>query len=198
MRVRVPRQIRSMERKQRIMEAALALFAQKGMKGTSSNEIARKAGVSIGTFYSYFENKKTLFLEILEQHLDNFITGIYTLQRDDAVTMKENIRDHIVKAFAIFNLHSSFHKEALVMKFTDPDVRRLFDEVEKKQLVLITTLLGYYRTWDTSRDMEAVAKVIHSAVENVAHYVTFLESPMDPDHLIDELTEMIYHYVNNM
>lgn len=76
MSIRIPKQKRSMNRKSRIMETALEIFAQKGMHRTSSNEIAEKAGVSIGTFYSYFENKKTLFLEILENHLDNFITGI--------------------------------------------------------------------------------------------------------------------------
>lgn len=198
MRVRVPKQRRSRERKQRIMDTALSLFAEKGLKGTSSNEIAREAGVSIGTFYSYFEDKRTLFLEILEQHLDNFITGIYSLQRNDSITMKENIRSHILKAFAVFDLHASFHKEALVMKFTDPDVRRLFEDVEKKQLVLITTLLGYYRNDDSQKDLEAMAKVIHSAVENVAHYVKFLESPFDPGRLIDELTEMIALYVSSI
>jgi AcrR family transcriptional regulator len=187
-----------MNRKSRIMETALEIFAQKGMHRTSSNEIAEKAGVSIGTFYSYFENKKTLFLEILENHLDNFITGIYSLQHDDTITLKDNIRSHIQKAFTVFDLHPSFHKEALVMKFTDPDVRRLFEDVEKKQLVLITTLLGFYRTGNEPRDLEAVAKVIHSAVENVAHYVKFLEFQMPKERLIDELTEMIYHYVNNI
>lgn len=198
MRIRIPKQNRSRERKQRIMDAALALFAQKGMKGTSSNEIAGNAGVSIGTFYSYFENKRSLFLEILEEHLENFVTGIYTLQRDDSITMRENIRGHIIKAFAVFDLHASFHKEALVMKFTDPDVRRLFEEVEKKQLMIISTLLEYYRTGSTPRDLEAMAKVIHSAVENVAHYVKFLESPFEKERLIEELTEMISRYVESI
>jgi AcrR family transcriptional regulator len=198
MAVRIPRQNRSRERRLRIMETARDLFAQKGFKGTSSNEIASRAGVSIGTFYSYFENKRTLFLEILEEHLDNFITGIYSLRPDEGASMKDTIRSHIRKAFTVFDLHAAFHKEALVMKFTDPDVRRLFTEVEKKQLVLITALLGFYRPGRTSRDLEAVAKVMHSAVENVAHSVKFLDSPFDPDLLIDELTEMIFHYAESI
>lgn len=198
MRVRIPKQRRSRERKQRIMDTALALFSEKGLMGTSSNEIARQAGVSIGTFYSYFEDKRSLFLEILERHLDTFVTGIYSLERDDSITIRENIRSHIVKAFAVFDLHASFHKEALVMKFTDPDVRGLFTEVEKKQLVLITTLLGYYRKDDSPRGLEAMAKVIHGAVENVAHSVKFLESPLEEVKLIDELTEMISLYVESI
>ena len=198
MNIRIPKQKRSRERKSRIMETALDLFSRNGLNKTSSNEIAKKAGVSIGTFYSYFENKKTLFLEILKEHLDNFITGIYTLQTDDSIALKENIRSHIQKTFTVFDLHPSFHKEALVSKFSDPDVKRLFDEVEQKQLDIISILLKPYCRNKDPQDLLEVSKVIHSAVENVAHYVKFLDSPMDKDRLIDELTEMIYHYVNSL
>ncbi len=180
------------------METALDLFAHKGINGTSSNEIAQMAGVSIGTFYSYFENKKTLFLEILENHLDNFITGIYTLQPDDSIPLRDLIQDHIHKGFLTFDIHPSFHKEALVLKFSDPDVRKLFDEVEQKQLGIISSLLVPYCKNKNPQALQEVSKVIHSAVENVAHYVKFLDSPLDEDKLIEELTEMIYHYVNNL
>jgi AcrR family transcriptional regulator len=197
-RVRIPKQQRSMEKKLRIMEAARELFARKGFGGTNSNEIAQKAGVSIGTFYSYFRNKKALFLDILEQYLENFITGIYRLQSDDAIPLKDNIRSHIQKAFAAFDLHPAFHREALVLKFSDKDIKRLFDDAEKKQLVLISSLLQPYSRQGSGRNLQVAAKVIHSAVENVAHYVKFLDSPIQRGHLMEELTEMIYHYVNNL
>ena len=198
MRIRIPKQNRSRERRLRIMETALDLFASKGINGTSSNEIANKAGVSIGTFYSYFENKKTLFLEILKNHLENFVTGVYTLQSDDSIPLRALIREHIHKGFMTFDINPSFHKEALVLKFSDPDVRRLFDEVEQQQLSIISSLLIPYCRRNKPQALTEVSKVIHSAVENVAHYVKFLDSPMDRDRLIDELTEMIYHYVSNL
>jgi AcrR family transcriptional regulator len=198
MRIRIPKQNRSRERRLRIMESALDLFASKGINGTSSNEIANKAGVSIGTFYSYFENKKTLFLEILKNHLENFVTGVYTLQSDNSIPLKDIIRSHINKGFMTFDIHPSFHKEALVLKFSDPDVRRLFDEVEQQQLGIISSLLIPYCKHYNPKTLKEVSKVIHSAVENVAHYVKFLDSSMDKDRLIEELTEMIYHYVDNL
>jgi len=197
-RIRIPKQERSREKKARIMESSRELFARKGINGTNSNEIAAKAGVSIGTFYSYFENKKMLFLEILEAHLDDFITGVYALQTDDTIPLKDNIRAHIDKAFLAFDLHPAFHREALVLKFSDKEVRRLFDEAEHKQLLLISSLLEPYTHQENTRDLKVAAKVIHSAVENVAHYMKFLDSPMQKDQVMDELTEMIYHYVNSL
>jgi len=77
-------------------------------------------------------------------------------------------------------------------------VRKLFDEVEQKQLGIISSLLVPYCKNKNPLALQEVSKVIHSAVENVAHYVKFLDSPLDKDKLIEELTEMIYHYVNNL
>ncbi len=198
MSVRIPKQKRGKERKSRIMDTALDLFASKGVNKTSSNEIAQQAGVSIGTFYNYFENKRTLFLEILKNHLDNFVTGIYDLEIDDATPTKDIIHDHVKKAFKTFDIHPSFHREALVLKFSDPDVWKLFHEVEQKQLEIISFLLAPYSSGKDPRDLRIASKVIHSAVENVAHYVKFLDSPLDRDRLMDELTEMIFHYVDNL
>jgi AcrR family transcriptional regulator len=198
MRVRIPRQKRSKERKVRVMEAARELFAKKGVNGTSSNEIAREAGVSIGTFYSYFENKRTLFLQILEEHLETFVTDIYTLKTDEAISLRDNIREHIRKAFTVFDRHPSFHREALVLKFSDPDVKELFDKVEQEQLLIIGSLVRPYCRNKDPEELQEVSKVMHSAVENIAHAVKFLDSPLDTDRLIDELTEMLTHYVSNL
>jgi len=198
MQVRIPRQKRSMERKVRIKEAARELFAAKGINGTSSNEIAKHAGVSIGTFYSYYGNKRDLFLEILREHLKTFITDIYPPQPDYSIDLRDNIRELILKAFSVFDQHPSFHKEALVLKFSDPDVKQLFDEVEREQMDIISTIVGPYCRNRDPKDLREVSKVMHSAVENIAHSVKFLDSRLNKKRLIDELTEMIFHYVNSL
>ena len=197
-RIRIPKQKRSIERKNRIKQAALDLFAEKGINGTSSNEIARSAQVSIGTFYSYFENKRTLFLEILKEHLETFVTDVYSLKTDETISIQENIRQHINKAFAVFDRHPSFHKEALVLKFSDRDVKKLFDDVEAEQLDIISNLILPYCKNKDPKELMEISKVIHSAVENIAHSVKFLDSPLNTDRLMYQLTEMIYHYVNNL
>ncbi len=49
-----------------LLEAATALFAQKGYAGTSVREIVERAGVTKPVLYYYFENKEGLFRSILE------------------------------------------------------------------------------------------------------------------------------------
>lgn len=47
------------QRKAEILEAALALFARQGFHNTSIEQIRKKAGVSKGLIYNYFEKKRT-------------------------------------------------------------------------------------------------------------------------------------------
>ena len=54
--VRIPKQHRSVQTKNRIVKAGFQLFSRKGIHGTTSKEIADKAGVAIGSFYAYFKN----------------------------------------------------------------------------------------------------------------------------------------------
>jgi len=54
--------------KLRIERAALQLFTRKGFHGTSVREIAKKAGVSMGKLYIYYDKKEDIFID-LAQHL---------------------------------------------------------------------------------------------------------------------------------
>jgi Transcriptional regulator len=65
-----PRQQRSRETVAAIEEAAAQLFDRYGHAATTTNKIAERAGVSIGTLYRYFPNKDALLWSLAEQHLD--------------------------------------------------------------------------------------------------------------------------------
>ncbi|HEX8731414.1 MAG TPA: TetR/AcrR family transcriptional regulator [Ktedonobacterales bacterium] len=49
---------------QRIYDAALALFQRKGVAGATIREIAREAGVGVGTFFNYFGSKEDVLAEL--------------------------------------------------------------------------------------------------------------------------------------
>lgn len=48
------------DKRQAILDAALALFAEQGFHGTAIPEVARKAGVAAGTIYRYFDSKEAM------------------------------------------------------------------------------------------------------------------------------------------
>ena len=57
---------------EKIQSAALKLFIKKGITGTTTKEIAKKAGVSEGTIYNYFESKGDLAYKLFVRHMDRF------------------------------------------------------------------------------------------------------------------------------
>lgn len=52
------------DKKAEIFNAGRELFYSKGFKATNISEITKKAGIGVGTFYSYYPSKEKLFLEI--------------------------------------------------------------------------------------------------------------------------------------
>jgi TetR/AcrR family fatty acid metabolism transcriptional regulator len=64
---------RSDDKPQRILQAAVKVFARKGYHGAKVSEIARRADVADGTIYLYFRNKEDvlvrLFDEVMTEHL---------------------------------------------------------------------------------------------------------------------------------
>ncbi|MBN2652914.1 MAG: TetR/AcrR family transcriptional regulator [Spirochaetales bacterium] len=55
------------EKRKRIIDTAISEFAANGYNATSINTIAKKACISIGSMYSYFDSKESLFMTLLDQ-----------------------------------------------------------------------------------------------------------------------------------
>ncbi|MEW5913245.1 MAG: TetR/AcrR family transcriptional regulator [Thermodesulfobacteriota bacterium] len=65
-------QNKSEERKQRILDAALKVFAEKGFQDATVAAIARRARVSEGTIYEHFSNKENLLFHIPKAFTDRY------------------------------------------------------------------------------------------------------------------------------
>jgi len=63
------RQRRKEARPQELLDAALALFVEKGFAATRSEEVAKLAGVSKGTLYLYYPSKEELFKAMVRERL---------------------------------------------------------------------------------------------------------------------------------
>jgi AcrR family transcriptional regulator len=61
------------ERPKQILEAALAVFTERGLSGARLEDIAKRAGLSKGTIYLYFPNKEELFHEVVRHSVIAFI-----------------------------------------------------------------------------------------------------------------------------
>jgi AcrR family transcriptional regulator len=68
-------------KKEAILQATQALFAEKGFDGTSTAEIAQRAGVAHGTVFHHFQTKENLLLELGEALVDAYLAGLREIRR---------------------------------------------------------------------------------------------------------------------
>lgn len=66
----------SIDKRYRIQNAAMQLFQEHGVDGTSVNEIVKKANVAKGTFYVYYKDKKELISQLLTKKHGCFMNEI--------------------------------------------------------------------------------------------------------------------------
>jgi AcrR family transcriptional regulator len=67
---RAPRQQRSKDRVEAILDAALGLVVEHGAEALAMREVARRAGVQIGSIYQYFPSKAAIIRELARRNLE--------------------------------------------------------------------------------------------------------------------------------
>src|SRR5512140_3383785 len=65
---RAPRQHRALDTANAVVEAAAQLLVESGYSRASTNAIAERAGVSIGSLYQYFGDKEDVFRAVVHRH----------------------------------------------------------------------------------------------------------------------------------
>lgn len=66
-----------------LVDAAAELFNSVGYYGTDTNRIAVAAGYTPGTFYTHFEDKRAIFLEVYRQWVDAEIEAVAAVLKSD-------------------------------------------------------------------------------------------------------------------
>lgn len=118
----------SPEKRRRIIETATKEFAKKGYHDASINNIASKAGVSVGSIYKYFDNKKELFLTIVDHSINRMETLLTHLAEtdDDVIIKVEKILREIISSSRedsvlvnLYNSMTAINDKKLAKQFAD-------------------------------------------------------------------------------
>ncbi|MFY0638070.1 TetR/AcrR family transcriptional regulator [Maricaulis maris] len=69
------------ETRARLVTAGASVFAAKGVEGTRIGDIAREAGVAMGTLYTHFPDKEALFVEVMRAGKEAVLAGLAMAQQ---------------------------------------------------------------------------------------------------------------------
>lgn len=71
---KVPKQLRSRRKVERLLAAAARVLSREGWAKLTTNRVAEEAGLSVGTLYQYFPNKQALVAELIDRHVSEELT----------------------------------------------------------------------------------------------------------------------------
>lgn len=132
---RAPVQARSRATVEAILTAAARIFSTQGYAAGTTNRIAERAGVSIGSLYEYFPNKDALLAALVEAHMHE---GEEVLRRTAEEVARAELRlPAAVRRFvaAMVELHAqdpSFHRVIFVEAALPARVRRALAQTEER------------------------------------------------------------------
>ena len=131
--------------KKNVLETAMALMGERGYYNTTIRDICDKAGVSIGTFYTYFPSKRDIFADIFGRADDIFETEV--AKQVKGGTVCDRIVDYF-RYYAKLNLDSGIE----LMKVIYSAENTWFTKDRPMQQVLINLIAEGQKAGELSAD----------------------------------------------
>ena len=190
------RQERSRRSYQALLDAAEVLFGSQGYDAVGTPEIAEKAGVSVGTFYRYFEDKHEVYLEIMRRDLATaYRDTIERLTPDHFVgkARHETISAGIAILFGHVLAKPQLTRSFMEMSLRDPHVAELRRAFEQLAVQKLSSLIEAITTRATVHDPEAFAYILYGSAMQCAYglAVHLAPSSIDRDRARAALTAFI-------
>jgi AcrR family transcriptional regulator len=96
---KIPVQARAAVTVEAIFEATIQVLLSHGTERLTTTRVAQRAGVSVGTLYQYFPNKRSLLFAVLEDHLDKVAAAVeLACERARGKRLSEMVQ-HVVEKF---------------------------------------------------------------------------------------------------
>lgn len=192
--IREPIQKRSIEKKTKIVKAGLDLFCEKGFYKTNTVEIAKAAGVSTGTVYSYFKNKTDIYIASFEYFLDSYLRPL--LEELETLPKPVDTQVLIDKCLNLFiNLYVNSKQtvnELGLMQESEPEIMQHFAAYE--DMILSALVKAFDNPNVTKKNLTEKMYLLYALSDILGQEHAFnYHGSIDLDVLRCQITAMITH-----
>jgi len=137
---------RRTERREHILNSALKVFAERGVREAIMEEVATEANIGKGTIYYYFSSKETLLEEIVATTVDYHFTGI--LERIEHAASPLEVAEGIIAGSVVNYKRNPRLFKVFYMVLAEPRrrVRRALEVFTERHLEWLQRLEGAVRS----------------------------------------------------
>jgi len=194
-----PRQERSRQTVEAILAAAAQVFERRGYAAGTTDAIAVRAGVSVGSVYQYFPNKDAILVALVERHLEEGVALVSQLlqeAREGPVELDALLRRFVEAMLALHQreprLHRVLFEEIPLPASLRRELERREGAIAEQVAALLTEQLGL-----PLRSPALTAYLLVHSVEGLVHdFVLRPPQGFDADAFADELVCVLRSYLD--
>lgn len=191
---RKPRQVRAELTRQRILTAAAHVFAEHGYAAGTTNRIAERARISIGSLYQYFPNKDAILAALLVRHLDR---GDWT--GADEVDLSPGSLPAAIRALVRDALDNHRDDPALLRMMIEearvsPELVEAMERHGRRRVAQVRDLLARHPDVAVT-DLDTAAELIVNTVELNTHKLMAAPQTIPEEVFAAELVDMVTRYL---
>lgn len=189
-----PKQERAAETRQRILDAAAHVFSEHGYAAGTTNRIAERAEVSIGSLYQYFPNKDAVLRALMDAHVDAGASLLTARLADGLPAAIEDMLRVFVRA-AIDNhrdnprLHRVLFEEA-------PRAPAFLARLHELEQFSVATAEHLLKQHPDVRAGRLNAQIVVATIDSLVHRLVTSPDPVDMHELEDEIVVLLTGYLS--
>ena len=157
-------------RRERILEAAATLVADRGYHSVAMADIGRAAGIVGSGLYRHFENKSAILTALLEgvmESLESHAAAIMATASDDRTALSELVRDHVRTAIEDRSQFGLYHRE---LHNLEDDVARRLRRAQRLYIEQWVGVLAPLRPDLTETEARLIVHTAIGGIQSILHY----------------------------
>jgi len=195
---KTPSQARSKATVEAILVAAAQLFRRQGYAGATTDRIAERAGVSVGSLYQYFPNKDAILVALAERHIDTGFALVRELLAEaltDVPVLESLLRRFVVAMIALHEHEPELHRVLFEEAPLPSSLRRSLRKRENDLATEVAELLEAHPEV-RMRDPRLTAYILVQTLDSLVHnFILHPPKEIDAKPLTEELVSMLDQYL---
>lgn len=190
---REPRQQRSRQTVEAVLEAVTHVLRRHGAEAITTNRVAEAAGISIGSLYQYFPEKQAIFMALHDRHVDRVRHVIErTMAQCTSASLEEFTRE-LVEGLA--HVHSEDAELHEIVSAAVPGSAHGFKRALQAtfEQVISPTRQDRYTAEETERMLFVLPHMVEAVVHGVAHQ----KQAISRERARNEATRTVAVYLNS-
>ncbi len=193
---KLPQQPRSEATVEAILQAAAQVFERHGYAAGTTNRIAARAGVSIGSLYQYFPSKDAILLALARRHIAEGTALLRPqLDRLRAGCPLDEVLGEVVEAMVALHACAPQLHRVLFEETPLPETLRAELDATENALVEIVASSLPVPPGTKAGDRRLAARVIVSAIEGLTHRLVLRPAGASSEDIAAEVTALVRSYL---